>query len=85
MINSWRTNWQQPDLAFYFVHIAPYKSQNAAIREAQLLTLQTMPHTGMVVTTDVGDSLDIHPRNKLIVGQRLARWALHSEYGTRKY
>jgi sialate O-acetylesterase len=84
MLNSWRTEWQQPDLPFYFVQIAPHKSQNAEIREARLVTLQTVPHTGMAVTTDMGDSLDIHPRNKLIVGQRLARWALHNEYGERK-
>jgi sialate O-acetylesterase len=84
LISSWRTDWQQPDLPFYFVQIAPNRSQNAEIREAQLLTLQAVPHTGMAVTTDVGDSLDIHPRNKLVVGRRLARWALHNEYGERK-
>ena len=81
MIASWRADWQQPDLPFYFVQIAPHKGQNAEIREAQLLTWQTVPHTGMVVTTDVGDSLDIHPRNKQPVGHRLARWALAKTYG----
>jgi sialate O-acetylesterase len=35
----------------------------------------------MVVTTDNGDSLDIHPRNKKLVGERLSRWALKNEYG----
>jgi sialate O-acetylesterase len=34
----------------------------------------------MAVTTDNGDSLDIHPRNKKLVGERLARWALYDEY-----
>ena len=34
----------------------------------------------MVVTTDVGDADDIHPKNKADVGDRLARWALASEY-----
>jgi sialate O-acetylesterase len=81
MIASWRTDWQQPDLPFYFVQIAPHKSQNAVIREAQLRSWQTVPHTGMVVTTDVGDSVDIHPRDKQTVGHRLALWARADTYG----
>ncbi len=51
------------------------------IREAQLVTYQTVAHTGMAVTTDNGDSLNIHPRNKKLVGERLSLWALHNEYG----
>ncbi|TGD80744.1 sialate O-acetylesterase [Hymenobacter wooponensis] len=84
MIANWRQDWQQPNLPFYFVQIAPHKGQNAEIREAQLLSWLQVPHTGMVVTTDVGDSLDIHPRNKQTVGHRLALWALHNEYGQPK-
>ncbi|HEX8329817.1 MAG TPA: sialate O-acetylesterase [Hymenobacter sp.] len=83
MIANWRQDWQ-PTLPFYFVQIAPHKGQNPEIREAQLLTLQTVPHTGMAVTTDVGDSLDIHPRDKLTVGHRLALWARANTYGEKK-
>lgn len=83
LIANWRADWQQPDLPFYFVQIAPHKSQNPEIREAQLLTLHTVSHTGMVVTTDVGDSLDIHPRDKRTVGHRLALWALAKTYGVK--
>ena len=39
------------------------------------------PHTGMVVTTDIGNPHDIHPRNKQEVGRRLALWALARTYG----
>jgi sialate O-acetylesterase len=84
LIASWRQDWQQPDMPFYFVQIAPHKSQTPEIREAQLFTLQTVPHTGMVVTTDVGDSLDIHPRDKQTVGHRLALWTLAKTYGEKK-
>ncbi|WP_022826164.1 sialate O-acetylesterase [Hymenobacter norwichensis] len=84
MITNWRQDWQQPNLPFYFVQIAPHRSQNPEIREAQLLTMQTVPHTGMAVITDAGDSLDIHPRNKQVVGHRLALWALSHEYGQAK-
>ncbi|WP_324675000.1 sialate O-acetylesterase [Hymenobacter sp. GOD-10R] len=81
MIASWRAEWQQPSLPFYFVQIAPHRTGNPELREAQLLTMQTVPHTGMAVITDYGDSLDIHPRNKEVVGHRLALWALAKDYG----
>ncbi|MBD0377373.1 MAG: sialate O-acetylesterase [Flavisolibacter sp.] len=81
MISTWRSDFKNPKLPFYFVQISPHRSQNAEIREAQLLTYRTVPNTGIVVTTDNGDSLDIHPRNKKLVGERLALWALHNEYG----
>lgn len=84
LIASWRADWHQPDLPFYFVQIAPHRSQNPEIREAQLRTMQTVPHTGMAVITDAGDSLDIHPRNKQVVGHRLALWARAHEYGEKK-
>jgi sialate O-acetylesterase len=40
-----------------------------------------LPHTGMAVTTDIGDPNDIHPRNKQDVGKRLALIALAQTYG----
>ncbi|MBC6988193.1 sialate O-acetylesterase [Hymenobacter sp. BT491] len=83
MIASWRADWKQPDLPFYFVQIAPHRTGNPELREAQLLTMQTVPRTGMAVITDWGDSLDIHPRNKEVVGHRLALWALAKEYGAK--
>ncbi|WP_147205969.1 sialate O-acetylesterase [Segetibacter aerophilus] len=81
LIKSWRTDFDNQNLPFYFVQISPHRSQNPEIREAQLLTYRTVTHTGMAVTTDNGDSLDIHPRNKKLVGERLSLWALRNEYG----
>lgn len=80
LINSWRTDWQS-DFPFYFVQIAPHYQKNPFIREAQLYTFECVKNTGMVVVTDAADSLDIHPRNKRIPGERLARWALAQVYG----
>ncbi|GAA4429145.1 sialate O-acetylesterase [Pontibacter saemangeumensis] len=80
MIANWRQGWKS-DFPFYFVQIAPHRSQRPEIREAQLLTMQTIPNTGMAVITDAGDWLDIHPRNKQVVGKRLALWALAKDYG----
>lgn len=81
MINSWRQEWKQGDFPFYFVQIAPQYKQPPHIREAQLKTWQSVANTGMVVITDVGDSTNIHPRNKLVPGLRLAYWALAKNYG----
>jgi sialate O-acetylesterase len=81
MINNWREDFKNPKLPFYFVQISPHRSQNPEIREAQLITYRTVPNTGMAVTTDNGDSLNIHPRNKKLVGERLALWALKNQYG----
>jgi len=80
MIQSWRDEFEQPTLPFYFVQIAPQYRQPAGIREAQLNTWKNVKNTGMVVITDVGDSTDIHPRNKRVTGERLAAWALSKEY-----
>jgi hypothetical protein len=81
MISSWRKEWGQGDFPFYFVQIAPQYKQPAGIREAQLNTWKSVKNTGMAVITDAGDSTDIHPRNKQIVGERLAYWALAKNYG----
>ncbi|MDA1049558.1 MAG: sialate O-acetylesterase [Planctomycetota bacterium] len=85
LITGWRNSWGQ-DLAFYFVQIAPWSGryepgQLPALWEAQVASLK-IPGTGMAVTTDLVDNIaDIHPRNKLDVGNRLALWALAKSYG----
>lgn len=84
MIQSWRKAWGK-DFPFYFVQIAPWKgyqgTSGAMLRDQQRLTLGTVPNTGMVVVSDIGDLEDIHPRNKKDVGIRLANWALYHTYG----
>ncbi|MHC5014500.1 MAG: sialate O-acetylesterase, partial [Planctomycetota bacterium] len=85
LIGQWRRDWGHGDFPFYFVQIAPFRyggdrGEAAELREAQLMALDT-PHTGMVVTTDIGNPHDIHPRNKQEVGRRLALWALAKTYG----
>ncbi|WP_246849967.1 sialate O-acetylesterase [Rufibacter roseolus] len=83
LIKNWRTEWKN-EFPFYFVQIAPYKYGGAEewprLAEAQLKTL-SVPNTGMAVIHDVGNVDDIHPRNKLPVGQRLAALALNKTYG----
>ena len=86
MIRNWRSAWGH-EFPFYFVQLAnwhahkaePDESDWAELREAQTMTLRE-PQTGMAVTIDIGDENDIHPRNKLDVGRRLAAWALAGTY-----
>ncbi len=87
MIRDWRNRWQQGDFPFYFCQLANYRpkleqpaeSDWAELREAQTMTL-ALPKTGQAILVDVGESADIHPRNKKDPGERLARWALAHEY-----
>jgi sialate O-acetylesterase len=51
----------------------------ALLREAQLKTL-ALPNTGMAVIVDIGDGTNIHPKDKLDVGLRLALAAKHVAY-----
>ena len=85
LIRGWRAKWQKDDLASYFVQLAPfdYKNEPEAlpeIWEAQVATLD-LPGTGMAVINDIGNTADIHPRNKDDVGKRLALLALNKKYG----
>lgn len=89
LINDWRLRWKQGDFPFYFVQLASFKASGgtsatgstwAELREAQAITL-VLPNTGMAVTTDIGETNDIHPKNKQDVGKRLAAVALHKTYG----
>ncbi len=88
MINDWRAQWNQGDFPFYFCQLANYlpkkpspaESAWAELREAQSKTL-SLPNTGQAVIIDIGESEDIHPRNKKDVGDRLARIALARDYG----
>lgn len=81
MITDWRARWKQGDFPFFFVQIAPFKSQPPEIREAQFLTLAKVKNTAMAVTTDVGNATDIHPTQKEPIGQRLALAARALAYG----
>ena len=82
LVQSWRRNWQSPELPFYFVQLSSLNRPSWPwFRDSQRQLMQQIPHTGMAVSSDKGDSLDVHPRDKRPIGERLARWALHKEYG----
>lgn len=86
MIGAWRRNTLNPDASFLYVQIAPYRygreadDRTAWVRESQRRSLR-VPNTAMVVTADIGEPRDIHPREKMAVGERLALAAFAETYG----
>jgi sialate O-acetylesterase len=86
LINSWRSKWNY-DFPFYFAQIAPYKYEKplegVAVRNAQRMVLE-VPNTAMIVLSDIGDTTNIHPKNKKDAAIRLANIALNRYYKTIK-
>jgi len=82
LIMSWRGKWGY-DFPFYYAQIAPYNYgrpfEGVEIRDAQRRVLE-VSNTGMVVLSDIGDTTDIHPKNKQDAALRLASLALNRHY-----
>ena len=84
MIEGWRKDFKK-DFPFYFVQIAPFEywvgTDAKRLREQQSIVFETTVNTGMIVISDLVDDVkDIHPKNKLDVGKRLANYALAETY-----
>jgi sialate O-acetylesterase len=95
MIADWRKHWsganpEERDFPFLFVQLANFMPRESeptqsdggwpGLREAQHMTL-ALPNTGEAVIIDIGQAEDIHPRDKMDVGHRLALTALKIAYG----
>lgn len=80
---SWRKEWNAPQMPFYFVQLSSISTRKTwpEFRNSQRLMADSLQNTYMTVSSDVGDSLDVHPRNKRVVGMRMANQALYHTYG----
>ncbi len=91
MIRAWRERWEIKDLPFGIIQLPNYRRPNdqpeesawSFVREAQRRTVLNTANTGLIVTIDIGEASDIHPKNKLDVGKRMAVWALKDVYKQR--
>jgi len=90
MIREWRKTWGIGEFPFGIVQLANFTAVQeepnagsawAMLREAQTQVAATVANVGQAVIIDIGDALDIHPKNKQDVGKRLGRWALATTYG----
>jgi len=86
LIYSWRDLWGY-EFPFYFAQIAPYKYgkpfEGVLVRDAQRRVLD-LPNTGMIVLSDIGDTTNIHPKNKKDAAMRFASLALNRYYKSAK-
>ena len=92
LIEDWRGQWTKAGgmgFPFLFVQL-PCNGKDTTpvaengwpwLREAQLMTLQKVPRTGMAITIDIGDPNNVHPADKIDVGRRLALVAEKLVYG----
>ena len=95
LISDWRHAWNEGPVPFLFVQLSNFREQTslglyaqpnplesawAELRESQAAAL-ALPNTGMVVTIDIGDPANIHPKNKQEVGRRLSSFARTVAYG----
>jgi sialate O-acetylesterase len=90
LIRDWRKTFKNENMPFYFVQLANFKAFSkletatglstwAELREAQQQSLSS-PNTGMASAIDIGETNDIHPKNKQEVGKRMAALALKNTY-----
>lgn len=88
LIANWRRDFGSP-MPFYIAQLAGFMAPDDTpknddwpqLRAAQMKVAQTVPNTGIAITTDIGDEKDIHPKDKQDVGLRLALVALAKTYG----
>ena len=90
MIADWRNLFAQGDIPFYIVSLPRFKQRSATpvdgdewaeTRESQAIAAASVPNSCLAVTIDTGDPDNIHAKDKLPVGQRLAYCALARHYG----
>ncbi|MBE2215111.1 MAG: hypothetical protein IAE82_14650 [Opitutaceae bacterium] len=89
MIADWRASFGQGNLPFLIAQLPAFQARKvepgddwwAELRDAQALVARTVPGAALAVTVDTGDADDIHPTDKVPVGERLALAALRDVYG----
>lgn len=81
LVESWRKVWGE-ELPFYFVQLSSLNRPSwPHFRDSQRRLAEQTGHSGIAVSSDVGNPTDVHPTHKREVGERLARLALHNTYG----
>lgn len=80
LISSWRKLWKE-DLPFYFVQLPSIDRPSwPYFRDMQRELSLEIPNSFMAVSSDFGDSLNVHPIHKQPIGERLALLALKNTY-----
>ena len=82
MVRDWRDGWGY-DFPFLSVELAWWGEGTdwVRLREEQWRALECTPGAAMAAAYDAGEDNDLHPQNKRVIGERLARCALRLYYG----
>lgn len=82
LLQSWRQEFRRSDLPVCFVQLSSLNRPSwPTFRDSQRRMANELDNVYMAVSSDHGDTLDVHPRNKRPIGQRLALQALKNIYG----
>jgi sialate O-acetylesterase len=89
LVDGWRDRWGQGDFSFYYCQLAQFRdapkepiASNGWVDVCNdMRKVLDHENVGMAVLNDIGEEKDIHPRNKVDAGKRLALWALAKDYG----
>lgn len=80
LIASWRKLWNE-NLPFYFVQLSSIDRPSwPYFRDMERNLSLEIPNTFMAVSSDLGDSLNVHPTHKQPIGERLALLAFKNTY-----
>lgn len=91
MITDWRDKWDNSDMPFFIVQLANFREEDkmpvdskwAEVRNSQMKLADAMHNVDIMTAIDIGDAIDIHPRNKIDVGKRLGLLGMHYSYDAR--
>ena len=86
VVQSFREAFRNPRMPFHFVQLSSLNRPSwPHFRDSQRRLAERMDRVEMVVSSDWGDSTDVHPRHKKPIGERLAmlsyRRGLHAPLG----
>lgn len=81
LVESWRKAWDT-NLPFYYVQLSSMERPTwPAFRDMQNRLQNKIPNSGMAISMDYGETLNVHPIKKKEVADRLALLALRNTYG----
>lgn len=88
LVSNWRKDFKT-NFTFLYAQITPYrdylKDDGVKVRDAQRRALPLIQNSCMVILSDIGDTTNIHPKNKIDAGKRFAHVALNKTYGNTEY
>ncbi len=82
VIDSWRKSMGNSSLPFLQVQLPSYADQATwdKVRQAQVENTKVYKNVFLIPSIDTGEEHNIHPKSKIVIGQRLGKLALNKVY-----